>query len=380
MFDYAFGALLAAGLWVTCLLVLATLFRRVTGSGSRALATVLEGLAVSAQRNMPLPVAVRLLSDDSPRSLRRLLDTVAARLANGAALGQALRGMGRDIPEAYAAAIMASENHGGLADVLTDLAGDQEERLAARHKAFIACVYPLFAGTIFVVFVAYLTTMVIPRFALIYTEYGLGLPRVLAAMRALPQFCSDRPLLAALVPVASVGLLMGFYTTWVYRWPFAALARPADYVLLAVPGLRRFVLYSNLTHLARTIAIALRAGATVPDALSAGSDLDLASPLRKRFVRVLHRVQQGATLADACRDAGMFPKTFVWLVDMGERNGNLAEACDHVATIFRSRTDHMLRCATSLLMPLSILVIGVVEGFVVIGLYASLIGLVYVIP
>lgn len=375
LFDYIFGAALVTGLWVLCLVMAVGCLRRLTGSGSRALCAILEGLAVSARRNMPMPVALRMLADDCPRRFRPMLDAAATRSAAGDTLGDALKSLGTHIPSVYTTAISACGRHGGLADALDSVARQQAMRAAAKERATSLAAYPVFLAFYAVILVSGIMVFVMPKFDRMFQEMEIELPGLTRALILLSRFCSEHSLSVLLLFAACLSVAIALYTTAVYRWPLAFLAKPVDYMLLCVPCLRRYLIHSGAAQMARSVAVALRAGAPLHQALWAAADIDLPAPLRKRVARAAQRVEQGEKLAESARDLGMFPNTFVCLASLGEETGELPASCERIASVLSDRADRMLRYAAALIFPLSVVAIAVAEALVIVALFSPLIRL-----
>ena len=375
LFDITVGSALIAGIWAFCLVMLAVVSRRLSGTGSRTLCTVLEGLAVSARRNMPMAVALRLLSEDCPRRFRSCLDMAAGRAAGGEPLGEALTSLGARIPSAYTTAIAACERHGGLADVLDGLAAQQQAKAAAKHHALTIAAYPVMVATMGAFLMSGIMVFIVPKFERMYEEMEVPLPALSQWLVDSSRLIGHEPQLLMLLAFATLSLALAAYTTLVYRWPLAVLAKPVDYLLLAIPGLRRYLIYTGATHFAQCMSVALEAGVPLHEALWASADIDLAHPLRKRISQAAARVEQGEKLAPVLAELGLFPDTFVWLTRLGEEAGDLPTSFARSAEVFQSRCEQMLRYAVALMFPLGIVTIAAVEALVIIGLFLPLVDL-----
>jgi len=376
LFDVTVASALIAGIWAFCLVMLAVISRRLVGTGSRALCTVLEGLAVSARRNLPMAVALRLLSDDCPRRFRSSLDMAAGRAADGEPLGEALTSFGARIPSAYTTAIAACERHGGLADVLDGLAAQQQAKAAANHHALTIAAYPLMVATVGAFLMSGIMVFIVPKFEMMFEEMEVPLPVLSQLLVDGSRLVGSEPQLLMLLVFAALSAAAAVYTTLVYRWPLAALAKPVDYLLLAVPGLRRYLIYTGVTHFAQSLCVALDAGAPLHVALWASADIDLAYPLRKRIAEAATRVEQGEKLAPILDEVGLFPDTFVWLTRLGEEGGDLPASCARIVEVFQSRCEQMLRYAVALMFPLGIVTIAAMEAVVIVGLFMPLVYLI----
>ena len=90
--------------------------------------------------------------------------------------------------------------------------------------------------------------------------------------------------------------------------------------------------------------------------------------LGKLIAQVAEETRGGDSLAAPLRKLGIFPKTVVQMISVGEESGMLADMLLKVADIeersMRARTKTMI----SLLAPALILVVGAMVGFMVIAI------------
>ena len=290
-------------------------------------------------------------------------------------MGEALTSLGARIPSAYTTAIAACERHGGLADVLDGLAAQQQAKAAAKHHAVSVAAYPLMVATVGAFLMSGIMIFIVPKFEAMFEEMDIPLPVLSQWLVDTSRLIGSEPQLLMLLAFAALSLAAAVYTTLVYRWPLALLAKPVDYLILAIPGLRRYLIYAGATHLAQSMSVALQAGAPLHEALWASADIDLAHPLRKRIAEAATRVEQGERLAPILDELGLFPDTFVWLTRLGEESGDLPTSCARIAEVFQSRCEQMLRYAVALMFPLGIVTVAAVEALVIVGLFMPLVDL-----
>jgi type II secretory pathway component PulF len=106
------------------------------------------------------------------------------------------------------------------------------------------------------------------------------------------------------------------------------------------------------------MAVRLRAGAALPDALAAAEEV-LGSPHSRRQARsVRKRVEEGESLSSALFYIPFFPRTLAWAVSMGEARGEVPEVFDTFARLYSAELDRNFGLLLQILTPLGLLALG----------------------
>ena len=87
-----------------------------------------------------------------------------------------------------------------------------------------------------------------------------------------------------------------------------------------------------------------------------------------QIARVAEETRGGDSLAAPLRKLGIFPRTVVQMIDVGEESGKLDEMLLKVAAIEERQMRARTKTLISLLAPLLILIVGAVVGFMVIAI------------
>jgi type IV pilus assembly protein PilC len=124
------------------------------------------------------------------------------------------------------------------------------------------------------------------------------------------------------------------------------------------------------------LAMLLRTGHTVPDALALLSSLPIGRPTRMRLEAARQRVSQGEPLAEGLLDAGLLTNAMAPLVHAAQRAGNLPWALAELADTIYQRTVRAIQRVMQVIFPLTVICLGLVVGFFVIALFMPLIKLI----
>src|SRR5271168_2708223 len=126
---------------------------------------------------LPILRALDLLADraSSPR-LRPVISQIRDRVREGKSLSEAIEEAGV-FSKVYSTAILAGEKSGNLAGVLDYYIAYQRVSTGVRKKILATLVYPVLLIVVAAVIVTYLVTVVVPKFALLYRDLNVELPR-----------------------------------------------------------------------------------------------------------------------------------------------------------------------------------------------------------
>jgi general secretion pathway protein F len=245
--------------------------------------------------------------------------------------------------------------------VMADLAGLLEHDDEVRGEVLAAVAYPVFVLGFGVFTVTILLTVVLPRLFGMLQEMLPVLPLptlvLLKVSGALHDFW----------PWLLLGLAGGVVGLRSYaRTGRGALA--VDRAKLALPLIGRVFHAAALGRFARTLGTLVGSGVSLLPALKIVESTIGNLVLAGLVARVAEETRGGDSLATPLRELGVFPKTAIQMISVGEETGRLDEMLLKVADIEERQMRARTKTLISLLGPALILVVGAVVGFMVIAL------------
>ena len=221
--------------------------------------------------------------------------------------------------------------------------------------------YPVFVLCFGFVTVAILLTVVMPKLFSMLTEMATTLPLPTLILLRLSGFVHTWWLLLALGMAAALAGLR-----WYLRSPKGA--EKWDGFKLGIPVLGEVYRTAALSRFARTLGTLAKSGVSLLPSLKIVETTIGNRVLGKLIAQVAEETRGGDSLAAPLRKLGVFPKSVVQMISVGEESGLLADMLLKVADIeersMRARTKTMI----SLLAPALILVVGAMVGFMVIAI------------
>jgi type II secretory pathway component PulF len=123
-----------------------------------------------------------------------------------------------------------------------------------------------------------------------------------------------------------------------------------------------------LGRFARTLGVLVKSGVSLLPGLKIVENTIGNLVLARQIARVAEETRGGDSLATPLRKLGIFPRTAVQMIAVGEETGRLDEMLLKVADIEERHMRARTKTLISLLGPALILVVGALVGFIVIAL------------
>jgi type II secretory pathway component PulF len=311
---------------------------------------------------IPIPQALDGLGDEEENAtLRGMVLQLADSVRKGAALSAAMEEHPNTFSKLYTSMVRVGEEAGVLPQVMADLAELLEHEDELRGEVVAAVSYPIFVLCFGFVTVAVLLTVVMPKLFSMLSDMVKILP--------LPTLILLR--VSAFVHTYWIWMLLacagaGAGTRWFVRSPRGSVFW--DGVKLRLPIVGSVFRAAALSRFARTLGTLTKSGVSLLPSLKIVENTIGNQVLGQLIAQVAEETRGGDSLAAPLRKLGLFPKTVVQMINVGEETGKLAEMLLKVADIeerhMRARTKVMI----SLLAPILILVVGALVGFMVIAL------------
>jgi general secretion pathway protein F len=319
-------------------------------------------LAALLMAGIPIPQALEGLgSEEENPALRDTILRVSESVRKGSAVSTALEEHPRLFSKLYVSMVRVGEEAGVLPLVMSDLAELLEHEDEVRGEVVAAVSYPFFVLGFGVFTVAILLTVVLPRLFSMLQDmlHTLPLPTLILLRTSsfLKQYWWA-------VLIGGIGLYLA--SRAYVRTPGGAMAW--DKAKLRVPILGSVFRAAALGRFARTLGTLVKSGVSLLPALKIVESTIGNLMLASLVAQVAEETRGGDSLATPLRKLGIFPKTVVQMINVGEETGKLDEMLLKVADIEERHMRARTKTLVSLLAPILILVVGALVGFMVIAL------------
>lgn len=311
---------------------------------------------------IPIPQALDSLGEEEANpALQAVLLKMADSVRKGSSLSAALEEHPRLFGKLYSSMVRVGEEGGVLPKVMADLAMLLEHEDEVRGEVVAAVAYPVFVLVFGICTVTILLTVVLPRLFSMLQDMLPVLPLptliLLRVSHGLHRFWA----------VLLVAVLAAFFgARWYLGTPGGA--EQWDRIKLRLPLIGPVVRSAALGRFARTLGTLVRSGVSLLPALKIVENTIGNRVLARQVADVAEETRGGDSLAGPLRKLGLFPRTMVQMIDVGEQTGKLDEMLLKVAEIEERQMRGRTKVLISLLAPALILVVGLLVGFMVMAI------------
>jgi len=290
-----------------------------------------QQLAAMLREGIPLEGALKqLCAGMRSGPLRAEIEQLEADLARGTPLKEALAR--RTLPDLYRQMIQIGARSNDLPGVLTLLADHYHRANALWTRLKGLLVYPL----IVILVSLGLTLLISLNFSRFLSQFGTELA---------PQPILTIPSIWMPPIVLTLVALLGVAAVCIPSWRARLRWR--------LPAFRE----ASLAQLASAMALMLKNGTTLPEALALAEALESATPAAKALAHWRQLVEAGqGKPAEWTGDSRPFPPLFLWLVQKGGEN--VAAGFQKAAEIYQARASYRIEIALYGALPVSILLLG----------------------
>jgi type IV pilus assembly protein PilC len=304
--------------------------------------------------------------------LAKVCDEVRQDVEKGASLSQAIARHPKVFNRLYVAMVRAGETGGVLDTVLLQVAATIEKQVELRGKIRSAMTYPVAVFALVILIVTAMLLFIVPMFKTLYEDLGGTLPlptRVLLAVSGI---------VVKFFPLVLIGEVAGAFAF--KRWIQTEKGRAVwDRAKLRVPIVGKLIHKTALTRFARTLAVLLRSGVPILEALEITSETVGNTVVANAVKDVQAGVKQGEAISAPLQKHAIFPPMVVQMMAVGEETGALDEMLDKIGEFYEQEVEAMVASLTSLLEPLLIVVMGGAVGGMVVALYMPMFNIINIV-
>ncbi|RUM42268.1 MAG: hypothetical protein DSY34_02200 [Desulfurobacterium sp.] len=334
---------------------------------NQELAIFFRTLATLLDAGISLVEAIESLSEEVKEDRKKLfLSTVVNSLREGKNLSESLREAGIKDP-IIVSFVSSGEKGGTLVQNLEVIASILEKREEMKSILINALIYPVVLLTVAIGVVIFMMVTVIPKIVSIYTSMKLALPLSTKITLAISNgFVHYYPvILLSILLIVLIFLLLE-----------KKEKEKLDKLKLQIPVFGRLILYIELQRFLETLSSLLRAGVPIVDAMTSAIYTVKNDNLRDKLFRIHEELKKGKSLVNLfSREIKELPVVVLQLIKAGEQSGNLATLLLKASNFLRTEVEVRIKNLTSLLEPATMLLVGLIVGFIVFSLLLPIVGI-----
>jgi type IV pilus assembly protein PilC len=256
----------------------------------------------------------------------------------------------------------SGEASGSLAVILGRLAEYLERAAEFRRKIITTLIYPGILITAGFVALGVLTFKIVPTFSVIFKDFKVQLPFLTRMLFNFSNFLQHRFLILIVIVGISIYLFKRYMRTRAGRLQY-------EKMLFRLPVFGDFVRAVMVERFTSEISTLIESGVPILYSLEivehSIGNLVVSDIVRK----IKEAVREGKSLSQPMENSGFFEPMVVQMVLIGEEIGELADMLKKINVFYQEYIETFMQRFVSLFEPITMVVLGVIIGTIVIGLF-----------
>jgi len=327
------------------------------------------GLARCLERNISIIKSLQLQANrvKSPK-YRGLIADLVYDLSIGEKFSDAIGKHPKVFPKEMLSLIVAGEEAGQLPAVCRRIGGAQKKTARILKKLKTGMIYPAVVICMAVGVVIIMSYTLVPAMQKLYDSLKVTLPMGTRALLFISHTLIHEPW-TVLIPI--VGLFMFFY-----NWGHISSTRPVQTAFLRMPIVGKLVRKSASAVSFRCLAMLLESNVRLSNALEITSNASWHWHYSEFFGRLANHINVGRTLHEAflmeSHWLGDDGRSLCGLIELSSETGTGTEMLNEIADDYEDELDGLANQIDKILEPITIVVLGVMVGFIVYAIYGPI--------
>lgn len=321
-------------------------------------------IATMMKSGVPLVQALEIIGNGQKNlRMKNLVDAVRMDIEGGSSIYEAMSKHPIYFDELYRNLVRAGESAGVLETVLDTIATYKENIETLKGKIKKALFYPAMVIVVAILVSSIMLIYVVPQFEDVFKNFGAELPAFTQLIVSFSRFLVSYWWIMLFAVVGSVVSFVFAYK----RSP--GFQHFLDRVILKVPVIGQIMHNSAIARFARTLATTFKAGVPLVEALESVAGATGNAVYEKAVWRIRDDVSVGYPVNMAMKQVNLFPHMVIQMSAIGEEAGALDSMLFKVAEFYEQEVNNAVDALTSLLEPMIMVIIGVLVGSMVVGMY-----------
>ena len=321
-------------------------------------------IATMMKSGVPLVQALEIIGNGQKNlRMKNLVDAVRVDIEGGSSIYEAMSKHPIYFDELYRNLVRAGESAGVLETVLDTIATYKENIETLKGKIKKALFYPAMVIVVAILVSSIMLIYVVPQFEDVFKNFGAELPAFTQLIVSFSRFLVSYWWIMLFAVVGSVVSFVFAYK----RSP--GFQHFLDRVILKVPVIGQIMHNSAIARFARTLATTFKAGVPLVEALESVAGATGNAVYEKAVWRIRDDVSVGYPVNMAMKQVNLFPHMVIQMSAIGEEAGALDSMLFKVAEFYEQEVNNAVDALTSLLEPMIMVIIGVLVGSMVVGMY-----------
>jgi type II secretory pathway component PulF len=296
---------------------------------------------------------------------RRLIKNIIEELRAGRTLADSLKTSGV-FPAEYISITAAGEESGKLAEVFASLAEHYKNQAELKKGIKKAAVYPLIVSTAVIISALFLFKFIMPVFVSLFNDFSGELPFLTRLFIRLNNIVNQYFFLILLM--LSI-LFFIIFLIFINDRQNSLIEK----IIFKIPVFGRLYKYSILTRIGSYLALLLKSGLKLINALSLLEKMISSQKYRGFINKTAVNISKGASLAECFADDEYIPDLFYYLLLTGEETAQmenmLERAGDYYYHELKEESELLLQYLEPFLITLTAIFVALLAAGVMLPLF-----------
>jgi len=298
----------------------------------------------------------------SSERMKQTLQQVRQSLGSGLDLSMSFAQNSNVFDGFYVALVRVGEMTGQLEEVFLRLFHHIEFEIFMGQQIKSALRYPMFVVAAMAVAMMVINVMVIPAFATVFKSFGAELPLATRVLMATSEFTITYGWMVVAASGAGIWLLR--------RWIATSDGRLIwDRFKLRMPLAGKIIRKGMLARFARSLALSLKSGVPVEQALSIVAQTVENAYLSKKIEGMRESVERGESILRAAATTGVFTPIVLQMISVGEESGAIDDLMNEVGDLYTNEVQYELKTLGQQIEPIMIIFLGLMVLVLALGVF-----------
>ncbi len=298
----------------------------------------------------------------SSRKLVEVIKHLQKSMESGLSFHEALAKEPTAFSDLWVNLVESGEASGNLATILDRLASYLERNAEFKRKIVSSLIYPVILLLASFVALLFLTIKIVPTFAEVFKSFKVALPMPTLILLTVSNFIKKTIVFIIIGCVIAYYLFLSYIKTKDGRRKF-------EHFLFELPVFGEFFRALLIERLSSEMSTLIESGVPILYSLEI-SENSVGSVIIGEIVhQVKDDVRAGKPLSYSLERSGFFEPMVVQMVHIGEEIGELSQMFKRINSFYQNYVEMFLARFLSMFEPLILIVMGVVIGLMVIGMF-----------
>jgi type IV pilus assembly protein PilC len=316
-----------------------------------------KSLASMLKATIPLTEAIKIMEEQSDdKVLTEVLSVIHDDIETGEKLSGAMEKFPNIFPEIMISLIYAGESGGSLEMNLNYLADYLAKQHEVNKKIKSAIIYPLIIIGLTGVQMTAMIFFIFPKLEDLFKSFP-NIPMLTQKIMEISGLIRENWYFVLAGIIIAYFVITQFFKTKKGK-------RLAHWLSINFPVLKGLFVSNILANFARTLTILMQSGINISTALKISIKTVGNTIYSEKLQQVYENAEKGQSISDSLKEhPKFFNKSFIKMVEVGERTGTLEDNLSYLHKFYTDRVDDITNNITVFIEPLLLILVGVIIGF-----------------